>query len=85
MNDAPVSTVASMSWACWPSMLEMRSGHLNVPIEEAPSFQPTFPISTLQNELGWPRQAVQPVPGPPSPFDDVLGQRPLLRLRRCPV
>ena len=30
VNDAPVSTVASMSWAWWPSMLEMRSGHLKV-------------------------------------------------------
>ena len=34
VNDAPVSTVASMSWPCWPSMLEMRSGHLKVPMEE---------------------------------------------------
>ena len=30
--DAPVSTVASMSRTCWPSMLEMRSGHLSAPI-----------------------------------------------------
>ena len=32
VNDAPVSTVASMSSARWPSMLAIRSGHLKVPI-----------------------------------------------------
>ena len=32
VNDAPVSTVASMSRTRWPSMLDMRSGHLKVPI-----------------------------------------------------
>ena len=34
MNDAPVSTVASISRARWPSMLAIRSGHLNVPIRK---------------------------------------------------
>ena len=32
VKDAPVSTLASMSWACWPSMLEMRSGHVKGPM-----------------------------------------------------
>ena len=44
VNDAPVSTVASISWACWPSMLEMRSGHLKVPIGQPPRRSVYHPI-----------------------------------------
>ena len=46
VNEAPVSTVASMSRACWPSMLEMRSGHLKVPMGKASTSQFLPPHST---------------------------------------
>ena len=48
VTDAPVSTVTSMSGACWPTMLDMRNGYLKVPMPEAsPSNMSMAPLSSI--------------------------------------